>query len=119
MNFHLAKKYLNYQLFSWHKYGHGIHSPFVYSLIRDVFQNKAQFSEYQKVSLVRKTYLKSDDVIEIVDFGAGSTIFKDNKRKAFNGKCLVVLQNNGKTGAARLKAISEGLKEAVVDIVSE
>ena len=45
--------------------------------------------------------------------------FKDNKRKAFNGKCLVVLQNNGKTGAARLKAISEGLKEAVVDIVSE
>ena len=80
MNFHLAKKYLNYQLFSWHKYGHGIHSPFVYSLIREVFQNKTQFSEYQKVSLVRKTYLKSDDVIEIVDFGAGSTIFKDNKR---------------------------------------
>ena len=56
-----------------------------------------------------------------VDNGSQTSMerFKDNKRKAFNGKCLVVLQNNGKTGAARLKAISEGLKEAVVDIVSE
>jgi len=81
MNFHLAKKYLNYQLFSWHKYGHGIHSPFVYSLIRNVFQDKKEYLEYQKVSKVRKDYLKSDVKIEIIDFGAGSTIFKDNKRK--------------------------------------
>lgn len=35
--------------------------------------------------------------------------FKDNKRKAFYGKCLVVLQNNGKTGQAKLKAVSENL----------
>ena len=35
--------------------------------------------------------------------------FKDNKRKTFYGKCLVVLQNNGQTGTARLKAVSKGL----------
>ena len=45
--------------------------------------------------------------------------FKDNKRKTFYGKCLVVLQNNGKTGTARLKAVSKGLKDATVDLVSE
>ena len=45
--------------------------------------------------------------------------FKDNKRKTFYGKCLVVLQNNGKTGTARLKAVSKGLKDATVDFVSE
>ena len=45
--------------------------------------------------------------------------FKDNKRKAFYGKCLVVLQNTGETGAARLKAVSEGLSEAEVSIVAE
>lgn len=45
--------------------------------------------------------------------------FKDNKRKAFNGKCLVVLQNNGTKGTARLKAVSEGLEDALVEIVSE
>jgi len=81
MNFHLAKKYLNYQLFSWHKNGHGIHSPFVFSLIENVFQDKTNYSEYKKVSSARKAYLKSNEIIEIVDFGAGSTIFKDNKRK--------------------------------------
>ena len=81
MNFHLAKQYICYQLFSWHKQGHGIHSPFVYSLIKDVFQDKTTFPEYSKISNTRKAYLKSNDVIEIVDFGAGSTIFKDNKRK--------------------------------------
>lgn len=33
-----------------------------------------------------------------VDNGSQTSMerFKDNKRKAFNGKCLVVLQNNGK-----------------------
>lgn len=42
--------------------------------------------------------------------------FKDNKRKAFYGKCLVVLQNNGKKGKISLKATSEGLKDAHIDI---
>lgn len=56
-----------------------------------------------------------------VDNGSQTSMerFKDNKRKAFNGKCLVVLQNAGKTGAARLKAVAEGLEDAVVEIVSE
>ncbi len=38
--------------------------------------------------------------------------FKDNKRKAFYGKCLVVLQNNSGKGKINLKASSEGLKDA-------
>ena len=38
--------------------------------------------------------------------------FKDNKRKAYYGKCLVVLQNSGKEGKIELKAESEGLKHA-------
>lgn len=42
--------------------------------------------------------------------------FKDNKRKAFYGKCLVVLQNNGKKGKAKLTATSEGLKPASLKI---
>ena len=38
--------------------------------------------------------------------------FKDNKRKAFYGKCLVVVQNDGKSGKIELKAQSEGLNHA-------
>ena len=42
--------------------------------------------------------------------------FKDNKRKAFYGKCLVVVQNNKKSGEIRLEATSEGLKHAQTTI---
>ena len=43
--------------------------------------------------------------------------FKDNKRKAFYGKCLVVLQNNGKKGKISLKAASKGLNRAHIDVM--
>ena len=42
--------------------------------------------------------------------------FKDNKRRAFYGKCLVVLQNNGHSGKASLTASSEGLSACTVSI---
>ena len=42
--------------------------------------------------------------------------FKDNKRKAFYGKCLVVLQNDGRKGKIKLKATSEGLNDAQTTI---
>ena len=45
--------------------------------------------------------------------------FKDNKRKAFYGKCLVVLQNTGKPGKAKLTATSEGLSQAEISVVAE
>ena len=39
--------------------------------------------------------------------------FKDNHRKAFYGKCLVVVQNNGEPGGIKLTATAEGLEGAV------
>ncbi|WP_373735783.1 glycoside hydrolase family 2 TIM barrel-domain containing protein [Bacteroides heparinolyticus] len=44
--------------------------------------------------------------------------FKANHRKAFYGKCLVVLQNNGQSGSIRLTAAADGLKQgaAVVKV---
>ncbi len=38
--------------------------------------------------------------------------FKDNKRKAFYGKCLVVVQNDSRKGKIKVKASSEGLNDA-------
>ncbi len=45
--------------------------------------------------------------------------FKDNKRKAFYGKCLVVLQNTGEEGSIKLKAVSEGLEGAEIALNAE
>ncbi len=42
--------------------------------------------------------------------------FKENHRKAFYGKCLLVVQNNGQSGEIRIKAESEGLKPAESEI---
>ena len=42
--------------------------------------------------------------------------FKQNHRKAFNGKCLVVVQNNGNAGRCRLTAVSDGLEACSVEI---
>lgn len=56
-----------------------------------------------------------------VDNGSETSMesFKDNKRKAFNGKALVVLQNNGKKGAITLKATSVSLQNASVTITAQ
>ena len=45
--------------------------------------------------------------------------FKDNHRKAFYGKCLVVVQNNGQKGSIKLSAASDGLKEASIGLKSK
>lgn len=53
-----------------------------------------------------------------VDNGSQTSMesFKASHRKAFYGKCLVVLQNNGNKGQAQLTASSQGLQSAVVTL---
>lgn len=54
-----------------------------------------------------------------VDNGSETSLerFKDNKRKAFYGKCLVVLQNKGDKGDIELTATSAGLKTASLKVL--
>ena len=53
-----------------------------------------------------------------VDNGCQTSMerFKDNKRKAFFGKCLVVLQSTKQKGNIRLTAKGVDLKEATLSI---
>lgn len=56
-----------------------------------------------------------------VDNGSQTSMerFKDNKRKAFYGKCMLVVQNNGKAGGISVRAVSDGLKAAETVITSK
>lgn len=65
--------------------------------------------------------VKGDAFIAGVDNGSPISMerFKDNKRHAFYGKCLVVVQNKGKQGAVSVEAVSEGLQSGKVDIIIE
>jgi beta-galactosidase len=53
-----------------------------------------------------------------VDNGCETSLesFKDNKRKAFYGKCLVVLQSNSKPGTITLTATSQNLAKSTLKI---
>ncbi|WP_274475898.1 O-methyltransferase [Mangrovimonas aestuarii] len=60
---------------------HGIHSPFVYSLVTRCFYDRKKYTEYNTLNRYRQSLLNDKIMIEVEDFGAGSRIFKSNKRK--------------------------------------
>ena len=79
MNTFLLKSYFKFLLNSSNE--HGVHSPFVYDLISKCFYDKTKFEEYKQLKSYRSNLLKSKNTISVEDFGAGSKVFKSNKRK--------------------------------------
>jgi len=62
---------LTYLLFSRHKRGHGIHSPFVYEFITRVLRNKPLPPELERIERIRTALLQSNEFIWVDDFGSG------------------------------------------------
>lgn len=50
----------------------GVHSPFVYELVENVFRDKTKYKEYKELNKVRRKFLDRDDKVEVIDFGASS-----------------------------------------------
>ena len=72
----------SYLKFLWHsKNEHAVHSPFVFTLITKCFYDRKPKSEYQVLKEYRKTLLENRNTIAVTDFGAGSNVFKSNKRE--------------------------------------
>ena len=76
----LAKKYVKYYLTASNGSGHGVHSPFVFEFIKFVLNDKDSYNCYDKIEALRKQLLKDKTVIDVEDFGAGSTVIKTKKR---------------------------------------
>jgi predicted O-methyltransferase YrrM len=82
MNLFTLFKYIRYTLFSRHRTGHGIHSPFVFDLITRVFRNKTDVSIVFTVETLRQKLLSDKRKIVVDDYGSGSEkIKKSNIRK--------------------------------------
>ena len=60
---------------------HGVHSPFVYGLVTKCFYDKKKYPAYQLLKRYRKSLLNNERIIKVKDFGAGSRVFKSEKRK--------------------------------------
>ena len=76
----LLLKYLQYYFTASNGKGHGMHSPFVFEFITKVLNDKTIYPEYEKVETLRNQLLNDNAVLEVEDFGAGSTVDKKNKR---------------------------------------
>jgi predicted O-methyltransferase YrrM len=70
MFFFRLGKYLKYKLFSHHKKGHGIHSPFVYDLVSRVFRNKIDPDIVFTVEKTRKKLIADKRSISVNDLGS-------------------------------------------------
>jgi predicted O-methyltransferase YrrM len=81
VNLHAALKYLEYSIFSTHRKGHGIHSPFVFYLIAGVFRNKTSRDIVFRIEKIRKSMLADNRSIEVNDMGAGSAVMRGKCRK--------------------------------------
>lgn len=76
------KAALNYYLFSRHRKGHGIHSPFVFNLITNVFLDKKDYPEYKIIEQQIKQLKNSILTVETPIYGAKhSSISKSVKIK--------------------------------------
>ncbi len=76
----LAKKYIYYYSAASSGKGHGIHSPFVFDFIAGVLLDKKKHICYDSVEKVRNDLLRDNRIIEVEDFGAGSSVMSSNKR---------------------------------------
>ncbi len=73
---------ISYLKFLWNsKNEHGIHSPFVFDLVTKCFYDNTIYPEYSVLKNYRKILLENKNFIEVTDFGAGSRVFKSNKRQ--------------------------------------
>ena len=66
-------RYLSYYFKSKTKFN--IHSPFVYDFITNVLEDNIAYKEYQIAKQLYNKLSQEDNVIEVVDFGAGATSY--------------------------------------------
>ena len=81
IDFSFILKFVKYKLTAKHKHGHGIHSPFVYTLLREVIEGKEKPDKFAKIEGIRKKLLRNSERIVVEDLGAGSKVSRTNKRK--------------------------------------
>ena len=69
----LAGKYLHYYLTAANGKGHGIHSPFVFDFVTKVLPHRHRYPAYDAIEDLRRRLRNDPTMLEIEDFGAGST----------------------------------------------
>lgn len=75
-----ALRYLRFWIGAGNSRGHGMHSPFVYHLIRDVLNDRQRYAAYELIEQLRNELKADKTPLEVIDLGAGSSLGKKNSR---------------------------------------
>ena len=70
---HYIKEYIKFYFTAKHHKGHGVHSPFVFSLIEDVLNEKHPYYAFKDIERVRKGLLSDHSTIYVNDYGTGAS----------------------------------------------
>jgi predicted O-methyltransferase YrrM len=57
-----------------------VHSPFVFEFVKFVLNDKKKYDVYEPIEKQRQILLNDKTIIDVEDFGAGSTVIKTKKR---------------------------------------
>jgi predicted O-methyltransferase YrrM len=90
-----------------------VHSPFVYDYITKGLGNSGPEIP-NNILLYRKALLSNHDQIEITDFGAGSKVFKDNKRVI--SQLAATAGISGKRGTLLFKTLNYFKPKTILEI---
>jgi predicted O-methyltransferase YrrM len=81
MDIFTLRRYLLYFILARHRRGHGIHSPFVFDLVSNVFRNKIEPDIVFSIEKIRKNLIANPGLINVKDLGAGSKKMRTSQRK--------------------------------------
>ncbi|MEX2427577.1 MAG: class I SAM-dependent methyltransferase [Bacteroidales bacterium] len=73
-------KYLRHRLASRYRNGYGVHSPYLYALVRNVIFNRADIQVPEEVLLSHRKLRRDPVAIEVDDRGAGSLTTRGARR---------------------------------------
>ncbi len=79
-----ASQYIMYKIKAKHYGGHGIHSPFVYSFVKDILEEKKPYYCYQEIEKRRLELKNSSNTVFVEDFGTGKSSEKKISTIAHN-----------------------------------
>jgi predicted O-methyltransferase YrrM len=80
MDLYTVLGFIRYRLFSRHGKGYGIHSPFLFDLVTEVFRNNPDQGVVNTVETIRKKMISDHGMITVNDLGSGSGRMKERQR---------------------------------------